>query len=357
MSLQIITANHSTQGAWDEYVRHHADASPYHASAWLKAVEKGYGHGNASLLAYENDEVVGVLPLVNMSLPFSKDRLVSLPFCDMGYPLANSPAITATLLDHAKELARQSKASICEIRDYLRQPATGETTDEIKSDSDKAHQKVSMLLPLPNDKEELFSSFKSKLRSQVRKAEKNGLTGELGNSALLVDEFYEVFAQNMHKLGSPVHGKGWFEALAQAYGDNLTIGVVRSEGRCIGAGIVLSVGVKMSIPWASTLAEFNRLSPNMMLYWNFLSLACDSGKKQFDFGRSTFGEGTYKFKQQWGAEPRPLHWYDLLAEKSELDEPVGEPSKLRGCVEQVWTKLPLSLTKKVGPMIRKHISL
>lgn len=356
MSLQIVATTSKTQGDWDSYVAVQSDATPYHALAWLKSVEQGYGHRNASIMAYENDKVVGVFPLVSMPLPFGKDRLVSLPFCDLGYPLADTPEIAAKLISHVHEMAIQSKASVCEIRDYRREQVMDDASDLAVDSPSNAHQKVSMLLPLPDDKEALFSSFKSKLRSQVRKAEKNGLTSELGNTPALVDEFYEVFAQNMHKLGSPVHGKSWFEALAQEYGDNLTIGVVRSEGRCIGAGIVLSVGDKISIPWASTLSDFNRLSPNMMLYWSLLAFACDSGKKQFDFGRSTFGEGTYKFKQQWGAQPRPLHWYDLLANDAP-DEQEGEPSRLRRYVEKIWTNLPLSLTKTVGPMVRKHISL
>ncbi len=382
MSLQIVTASEKTHDDWTRYVEGHADATPYHSIAWVNSVEKGYGHENASYLAYENGVVVGVLPLINMPVPFGKSRFVSLPFCDMGYPLGDSREVVDQLLLHASQLAEQSHASVCEVRDYLRASSahstdtsnsaeavnstivttgTTGTTDISASASQTAHhQKVSMLLSLPDDKETLFSSFKSKLRSQVRKAEKNGLTSELGNTASLIDEFYEVFAQNMHKLGSPVHSKGWFQALAEEYGDNLTVGVVRSEGQCIGAGIVLSLGHKIAIPWASTLSDFNRLSPNMMLYWNFLAMACDTGKTQFDFGRSTFGEGTYKFKQQWGAEPRPLAWYDLLSESvsaSHDKEENSEPSKLRSIVESVWTRLPLSLTKTLGPMVRKHISL
>lgn len=360
MSLRIIAASNKTQSDWDSYVAAHADASPYHSSAWLRSVVNGYGHRDASVIAYENDKIVGVFPLISMPLPFGKERFVSLPFCDMGYPLVNSPDIATKLIAHVHGTATQSKASVCEIRDYLRELPVEDKTKETLDSVSSVNQKVSMLLTLPDDKEALFGSFKSKLRSQVRKAEKNGLTSELGNSPALIDEFYDVFAKNMHKLGSPVHSKSWFDALAKEYGDNLTVGVVRSEGQCIGAGIVLSVGDKVAIPWASTLSAFNRLSPNMMLYWNFLAKACDSGKKQFDFGRSTFGEGTYKFKQQWGAQPRPLQWYDLLSESvsdGDAEEQEGEASKLRNMVEKIWTRLPLSLTKILGPVVRKHISL
>lgn len=351
--FKIVKAESQYKDQWDAFVSRHPDASPYHAYAWLEAVQSAYKHTNAGLIAFEGDEIVGVLPAVKMSLPLLKPKLVSLPFCDMGYPLSKDDSVREQLTKSYLDSAQALNASSAELRDYLRHSGNNTEVEPIESG-----RKVSMLLPLPADKDDLWGSFKSKLRSQVRKAEKNGLSSELGNSPSLLDEFYEVFAENMRKLGSPVHSKQWFEALRTSYKDNLLIGVVRNEGQCIGAGIVISTGNKVSIPWASTLAEFNRLSPNMMLYWNFLAYACDSGKEQFDFGRSSFGEGTFKFKQQWGAQPRPLDWQDLLVTGSSADiKAEGPTSNLRDKVEKIWAKLPLSLTKTLGPQIRRHISL
>lgn len=347
MAVQITAATEAYRQDWDNYVSQHSDVTPYHRYAWLAAVTSAYGHKNASLIALEGDTVVGVLPLVNMPVPMGKARLVSLPFCDLGYPLADTAEIRAHLLQKAEEKAQQLNAAVLDIRDYQRQSLDQDDTDG---------KKVSMLLPLPEDKDALWAGFKSKLRSQVRKAEKNGLDSEVGNSPALIDEFYDVFAENMRKLGSPVHAKQWFKSLAAEYGDALYVGVVRNEGRCIGAGIVITAGDKMAIPWASTLAEFNRLSPNMLLYWNFLALACDLGKSEFDFGRSTAGEGTFKFKQQWGAAPRPLDWHDLLATEV-ATESAGGTSRLRPYIEKTWSSLPLGITKCVGPLLRKHISL
>ena len=41
----------------------------------------------------------------------------------------------------------------------------------------------------------------------------------------------------------------------------------------------------------------------------------------FDFGRSSEGEGTYKFKKQWGAKPTPLVWYDSIEKRKTKTEP------------------------------------
>jgi hypothetical protein len=122
----------------------------------------------------------------------------------------------------------------------------------------------------------------------------------------------------------------------------------------VGCGIILCTKYNVSIPWASTLKKYNRLAPNMMLYWNFLKYSADSGRIQFDFGRSTPNKGTYRFKRQWGAKAVNLFWHYAND---------GEPgSKKRGnldrkFVEDLWRKCPIPLTNTVGPMLRKYISL
>jgi hypothetical protein len=115
----------------------------------------------------------------------------------------------------------------------------------------------------------------------------------------------------------------------------------------------------VSIPWASSLRRFNRLNPNMLLYWNFLAFAADNGFTRFDFGRSTPGEGTWRFKQQWGARPEPLIWQNLTPDGRLLAAPTGESgtSGHRRKIEAVWRRLPLALTNAVGPMVRRHVSL
>ena len=159
-----------------------------------------------------------------------------------------------------------------------------------------------MILPLPETSAELLAGFKTKLRSQIKKAEKNGLTYEIGNNLSLVSDFYAVFTTNMRDLGSPTHSKRWFESIREFYAEKFVISVIKYNDIPIGAGIILLTEHGAAIPWASTLRKYNKLAPNMMLYWSLIQRATDSGCKYFDFGRSPIGEGPFKFQQQWGAK-------------------------------------------------------
>jgi FemAB-related protein (PEP-CTERM system-associated) len=346
MKIRIAVA--SDQAAWDEYVDGHIHASPYHRFAWLLSIEQAYQHENVSLLAFTDDTLVGVLPCIKMQRPFSKPSYCALPYCDLGHGLANDTSILQALQNEALVLLQGEGGNSFDYRDSFNDIPSDELTGK----------KVRMVLPLPGDSEALMAGFKSKLRSQIRKAEKNGLTFVMANNQTQIDDFYQIFAINMRKLGSPVHSKEWFEHLFKHYSQHIVLSVVYSDKVPVGAGIVLRSANKAAIPWASTVAEYNKLSPNMMLYWSLLEHVSNLGCTEFDFGRSTYDEGTYKFKRQWGAEPIPLAWSNLVAEQATIAENTQyKVSQIRSLVEKTWAKLPLGVTTLVGPKIRKHISL
>ncbi len=349
--MDIRLANISDKDKWDEYVLAHPDASPYHLFAWKMAVEDAYKHRGYYLIAEENEQLLGVLPLVYLKPPLLSGQLVSLPFCDIGGVLSNCAETRHKLVIESTSLARKLKAKQIELRSYT---PTSSSHAKGLSVNTQSH-KVSMLLELPPSPEQLWESFKSKLRSQVRKAEKNGLQFVWGSLEQLGD-FYQIFCRNMKELGSPVHSKEWFKCIIRHYGENARLGLVYHDNKPIGGGITLSTGKKICVSWASTLRDYNRLSPNMLLYWNFLKYSADRGYKQFDFGRSTPDEGTYKFKVQWGARPTPLYWNYITTNGKELKFDTTTSSK-RDRVEQIWQKLPLTLTNYIGPTIRKHRSL
>jgi FemAB-related protein (PEP-CTERM system-associated) len=352
--MNIRMAVTSDKALWDEYVDGHSDATPYHRFAWLLSIEQAYQHQSVSLLAFNDDTLVGILPCIKMQRPFSKARYCALPFCDLGFGLANDASILQALQSEALTLLQREGGNSFDYRDLV----NASPGDEL------AGKKVRMVLPLPGSSEALMAGFKSKLRSQIRKAEKNGLTCAIANSQTQIDDFYQIFAINMRKLGSPVHSKKWFECLFNNYAQQSILSVVYSDKVPVGAGIVLRTANKVAIPWASTVAEYNKLAPNMMLYWSLLEHVSNLGCTEFDFGRSTYDEGTYKFKRQWGAEPVPLAWSDLVhnlaPNQTTTDITSTGPdnvNQIRALVEKTWSKLPLGVTTRLGPKIRKHISL
>ncbi len=200
-----------------------------------------------------------------------------------------------------------------------------------------------------------MKSFKSKLRSQIRKPIKEGLCAKIGGLELL-DDFYDVFSVNMRDLGSPVHSKKLMQNVLEEFTGSAKIVVVYKGEEPVACSMIAGYKDTLENPWASALREYSRLSPNMLLYWAMLEYACDNSYDYFDFGRSSPNEGTYKFKEQWGAKAAPLHWHYISLNGQQLGEETSEKTKFEKAI-WYWQKIPVPITKIIGPMIRKHIGL
>jgi FemAB-related protein (PEP-CTERM system-associated) len=351
--MEIRLATSADRAVWDDYVLGHPEGTAYQLFAWKEAVEQAYGFEGKYLLAENGSTVVGVFPLIDFRVPFLGKSLNSLPYCDVGGVLTDSEDLALALLCHARSLASKG-AGRCQIRAARPLPlANGNQTE-----------KVRMVLDLPEDSDQLLAGLKAKLRSQVRKPERDGLTARLGGCEL-VDDFYPIFARNMRLLGSPVHSRRWIEAIVGGYGERARVAVVyMPDGRPAAGGIVLLHSQTVSVPWASALREYNHMNPNMLLYWTFLGFAVDNSFRRFDFGRSTPGEGTYRFKEQWGARPEQLYWYDLCQRPEAGHSSAGRkgdrsvnPTRNRDLAANLWRMLPQAGANWLGPRIRKYISL
>jgi FemAB-related protein (PEP-CTERM system-associated) len=347
--IRIQEAENRDQSRWDAYVLSHPACGPYHLFAWKRAVEEAYSHTGIYLIAEDGQgDIQGVFPLVLMKPPFLKPVLVSLPFCDYGGVLSGSPQAAEALISRAAALASEHRAEL-DIRcrqavDFLQDSPLFVVNNH----------KVRMVLDLPESSQALWGSFKSKLRSQIRKPGKEGLEFRLGSSEF-IDPFYSVFRRTMKDLGSPVHARKWFEAVLGAFGPQARIGIVYRQDRPIAAGCALECRETISMPWATTLRQYNHLSPNMLLYWGFLEHACSGGFGCFDFGRSTPDEGTYRFKEQWGARPELLYWYAQQGKNQTQNH--SRNGNVRKFAEQAWSRLPQTLADRLGPMVRRYISL
>jgi FemAB-related protein (PEP-CTERM system-associated) len=210
-----------------------------------------------------------------------------------------------------------------------------------------------MILELAKDAETQWHGFNAKLRNQIRKAEKSGLTAIVGGKELLTD-FYAVFVRNMRDLGTPVYAEKFFSEVLNFFCDHTRIIVVHLAGEPVAAGLIAWFRDTVEIPWASSIRDYNQFCPNNLLYWTALQYALAHGFARFDFGRSTPGEGTYRFKEQWGAKPIQLNWQYLLPEGASLPELNTKNPKFEMAI-RIWQKLPLNLTRLLGPHIVGNI--
>jgi serine/alanine adding enzyme len=328
---------------WDAFVDRHPAGRCCHLSAWKRIIESAFGHRTYYLVSEDAGGVDGVFPMVRLCSRLFGDFLVSVPYVNYGGPCASSETAFRGLIAAGCDTASRLGTEHLEIRT--------ETPADLGLPIKSA--KVSMRLELPGSSDELWKSLGSKLRSQVKRSQHESMTVTVGREEELA-AFYEVFAENMRDLGTPVYGRSFFEAVLRELPDTTWICCVRMEGRPVAAGFLMAFRQMLEIPWASSLRRFNRFSPNMLLYWSVLRFACERGFRVFDFGRSSPDSGTFRFKAQWGATAVPLYWHYWLRAGGSMPDLSPRNPKMQFAIRS-WQRLPVGLTKVIGPPIVKHL--
>lgn len=312
-----------------------------HAPEWATIVHRAYGHTPLYLSADAPSGPAGMLPAFIVRRPWFGTIVTSMPFLDGGGPCGATADVSRRLVERVIEEARLVGALVVELR----------CAERLDVPCEPQQHKVNLVLPLPDDPNELWKQLDGSVRNQVRKAERAGLTIEQDAD---LEEFYAIFAERMRDLGSPVHSIGFLRAMLDVFGDRARLVSVRKDGHPIGGLIAIAHGDTVTVPWAACLHAHFALCPNMLLYWDTIRAACLHGARRFDFGRSTRGAGTYRFKRQWGAVERPLFWYRLPIGASRA-APADDRHDHAANLVRMWRRLPLTLTRCVGPYFRKYL--
>lgn len=333
-----------TAGAdWDSFVMQAEGASLYHLSGWTEIAKEIFGHRTLFIQAREaSGSLVGVLPVIHQRSRLLGNFATSLAFFNYGGALTSHQDIAQQLMKCAAEAADSLGCRYLEFRDT--QPRPGEWS--MRTD------KVALQLRLPSTFEELSKRLGSKLRSQVKRAEREPVRCRIGTRELL-DDFYAVFAENMRDLGTPVYPKRFFEAILSRFEAHCELVVIDWQGEPAAAAFLTFWQGRAEVPWASCRANAKPLGFNMKLYWELLSRSISRDCSLFDFGRSTVDSGTYRFKRQWGAEPVSLFWYrwERHGRGHYATAQEGDTGRLMQLATAVWQRLPLGIANALGPLI------
>jgi serine/alanine adding enzyme len=329
---------------WDLFGRAQRGWTHFHAFGWKRVME-GVMHHDCPYLAARDagGALAGILPLVRVATPLFGRYHVSMPFLNYGGPLGSDDAVLA-LAAEAAERADRDGARLLELRSAV----------ELPVDLPVSHRKITVVLPLPalGGTEAAWKALGTKLRAQVKRPQKEGVTVRFGPDQ--VDPFFAVFAHHMRDLGTPTLPRKFFRAIADQFGDQAWFGCAWLGDVPIAAGAGFRWGDEFEMTWASALTDYNRIAPNMALYWSFIERAVGQGITRFNFGRCTPGSGTHRFKRQWGAEDEPLWWYQHVPGGGEAATPSPDDSAY-SWGPRIWKKLPLPLATALGPRIVRGI--
>jgi len=341
----VITAlRHEDGKAWDEFVARDGASSFCHLAGWRDILSDVLGAECLYRVATTSEGAWdGVLPLVRVKSRLFGHYLISVPFLNYGGPLG-SRAARRRLVTDAVTQAQRSRADLLELR-------TRDMGAAADLELPVTSRKVTVLLPLPASADQLFKSFPSKLRSQIRRPMKEGLTARFGLDQR--EPFYDVFAQTMRDLGTPVLPRAFFERVASTFPDLVVFGVVYRGDQPLAGGCGFVWRDEFEMTWAGALRASRPIAANMLLYWSLMEEMIRRGVRRFNFGRCSPGGGTHHFKRQWGGVDAPLPWHQY-ARNGTTSTPSPDDSAF-SWGPRVWRRLPMFVANRLGPRVVRYL--
>ena len=335
---RLSVGDADTAARWDAFVLACPEATFFHRAGWQRVLRSVYRHTTWFLYAEVDGRIVGVLPLAQVKSLLFGHSLVGLPFTVYGGVAAIEPAAVQALEGEAQGLARQLGVEHLELRNVQRRHQDWPLQDlyvtfrkEILPDED------ANLLAIPR-----------KQRAMVRKGIKNALRSEIDPG---VDRFFAMFADNVHRHGTPAMPRRWFQALSDEFGDDCEVlTVVTADGRPVSSVMSFYFRDEVLPFYAGDDEAARDLAANDFKYWELMRRACARGLKVFDYGRSKQGTGPYAFKKNWGFEPIPLNYEYQLYKRDAVPQNNPNNAKYKMLIAG-WRRLPLGLANWLGPFI------
>lgn len=346
MEIEQISADHD----WNRFVTAR-EAPVYTRWEWGDICEN-YGHTRHYIMSHDENEVVGALPLVHIRSRLFDNQLVSMPYCEYGSTIIQEGHKNARveLLDKAVALADDLGVDYVVLRG-----------DNIVNDLDQlgdfraVERFVTMEVDINRGTDDIWNSFESRFRRGVRKAEKEGVKTRKVTDKEGFQAYYRLFLKTMRGHGTPAHSRRFLRELWKKLSDNVTIYLATYEGKPINGKMMVQWNGRMLYRMGVSDHEYRELNGGSLLMWQAIQNANEQGYLTFDLGRTREGSGVYMYKKSMS--PEKVWLKDLVySPDGEVDLPNPEDD-IYERLQDLWRRLPLAVTKHVGPPIRKRISL
>ncbi len=339
LAVRTLTRGDAAGAArWDTYVEATPEATFFHRAGWLEVIARVFGHVPYYLFAERGGAIEGVLPLARQKSRLFGDALVSLPFAVYGGVVASSAEAASALEAAAEETARSLGVAHLEMRNMVPRHDDWPSQDLY----------VTFRKRLFDDVEDNMRAIPRKQRAMVRKGIRNSLTSAVDHDSA---RFFELYADNVHRHGTPALPRRYFDTLREVFGEACEILTVTGhDGSPLSSVLSFYFRDEVLPYYAGDDVAARDLAANDFKYWELMRRAVERGVRTFDYGRSKRDTGPFAFKKNWGFEPTPLHYEYRLYSIDGVPQNNPANPKYRAFIA-MWRRLPRPVADRLGPLI------
>ena len=303
--MTVFQLDPLTDTRWSELVLQHARSSVFHTQGWLEALRRTYGYKpTVFTTSSPHEALTNGMVFCNVNSWVTGNRLVSLPFSDHCEPLVNNEEELLAILASLSQPSARKRWKYIEIRPLTR--GVQSETDFGNSESFCSHR-----LDLRPAIEQVFKGLhKDCVQRRIRKAEREGVIYEEGNSEELLRKFYQLMVLTRRRHQLPPQPLDWFRNLSRTLGDSLRIRLASRERRPVASILTLRFRDTEVYKYGCSDPRFTNLGGTQWLFWKTIQEAKSVGLKELDLGRSDWDNpGLIVSKDRLGASRQPLTYW------------------------------------------------
>jgi len=340
-TITITRLTSSSYADWDNYVEGNPQGTFFHLRGWETVIKEAFGHDTCYLMAQQDGNIVGVVPLGHIKSRLFGNALVSNPFCVYGGAIADTPEIRSQL-----EVAAETEAVEREV-DYLEL----RNIEKTQNDWPVKELYVTFRKEIDPDPEVNLKAIPRRQRRMVRLGIKAGLESSIHDT---VDEFFKIYSASVRNHGTPIFPKKYFELLKNVFAEKCEIRVVKKGKKTISTVMSFYFRDEVLPYYGGGIPDARKYNAFDFMYWDLMRASCQQGVRIFDYGRSKLGTGPYSFKKNWGFTPEPLQYQYRLVGCESMPEvnPLNPKYQL---FIKVWKHLPLPIANAVGPLLARSL--
>jgi Acetyltransferase (GNAT) domain len=330
---------------WDDLLLSHPDTSVFHTSAWARALSQTYAYLPLYFTLIENDQLVGLLPFMEIRSWITGKRGVSLPFTDESAPILPDGIGFEEGMAQVIALAESRGWRTIEIRGRV--PGMGNLP--------VSAEYLSHDLDLTGGEETLFSRYRPNVHRNIRKAEREGISVSEDATPNGLMEFYRLNCLTRREHGLPPQPVRFFENLRRHVleeGHGFLV-LARREKKAVAGALFLLFSGKAVFKYGASDRRYQELRANNLVFRDAIRLLCRRGARTLSFGRTDFGqEGLRQFKLSWGTTETRLQYfkYDMRS-KTYL---TADQSLWENRLKKTFANLPLPVLRIIGNIAYRH---
>lgn len=335
---------------WDELVLSNPNYSFFHSSCWAKVLCESYNYTPYYFIIYENNDLVALIPIIEINSYLTGKRGISLPFSDYCEPLFIKENHYNKIMSCLVNYGRKAKWRFIEIRGGINSCKKEDITQSYNVYNYYLHN-----LDLTQGEEKIYSAIRSSTKRNIKKAIQERVYVNSNSTLTSIIEFYRLNCLTRKMHGLPPQPYKFFKNLYDyviSPGKGLIL-IAEYKEKVIAGALFLYFGKKIIYKFGASDRIYQSVRANNLIMWEAIKWSLQNGFDLFSFGRTDpDNKGLLQFKNGWGAEMKTVGYYRFNIKHNNK---LKKQFKYRNNINLSLKKLPIPLLKIIGKHFYRHI--